>query len=262
VARLPIPGSDSGQWGTILNDYLAQAHDSSGTLKANSVGTSQIQGDAVTSTHVADGALPQAKVANLTTDLAAKISTTDARLSPDNNGIYAAQGYGFFTASEIPGLCDNPSSTSTDTLIGARVWVPSNKAINSVSVYVTIAGTLSGGGTNGFGIYTDGGVLVSSTTSDNNLWSSTGWRTATFSSAIAAQATGRFIFVCLLVVGYSGAPTILWNTMINSFMAEGSPGSSNKRSFFNGGGTTSFPASFNPVTIGTTNSSIPFFGLA
>lgn len=33
MARLPTPGSDEGSWGTILNDYLTVAHDSSGALK-------------------------------------------------------------------------------------------------------------------------------------------------------------------------------------------------------------------------------------
>jgi|GEM_PF-1769189 len=36
-ARLPVPGSDDGQWGTILNTYLSVAHASDGTLLASSV---------------------------------------------------------------------------------------------------------------------------------------------------------------------------------------------------------------------------------
>ena len=33
MARLPVPKSDAGTWGNILNDYLQQAHNSDGTLK-------------------------------------------------------------------------------------------------------------------------------------------------------------------------------------------------------------------------------------
>lgn len=33
MARLPIPGSDDGTWGDVLNDYLGQVHTSSGALK-------------------------------------------------------------------------------------------------------------------------------------------------------------------------------------------------------------------------------------
>lgn len=50
MARLPIPGKDSGTWGDILNEYLSQAHKSDGTLKNNSV----------TATHIADGSITEA----------------------------------------------------------------------------------------------------------------------------------------------------------------------------------------------------------
>lgn len=33
MARLPSPGSDSGSWGNILNDFLSVELDSDGTLK-------------------------------------------------------------------------------------------------------------------------------------------------------------------------------------------------------------------------------------
>lgn len=33
MARLPIPGSDSGTWGTVLNEFLNISHNPDGTLK-------------------------------------------------------------------------------------------------------------------------------------------------------------------------------------------------------------------------------------
>lgn len=33
MARLPVPGSDDGTWGTILNEYLSVEHNADGTLK-------------------------------------------------------------------------------------------------------------------------------------------------------------------------------------------------------------------------------------
>jgi Repeat of unknown function (DUF5907)/Lower baseplate protein N-terminal domain len=33
LSRLPVPGSDTGTWGRILNDYLSVEHNSDGTLK-------------------------------------------------------------------------------------------------------------------------------------------------------------------------------------------------------------------------------------
>lgn len=42
MARLPIPGSDQGSWGAILNDYLAQSLQTDGTLKDNVVTRTKI----------------------------------------------------------------------------------------------------------------------------------------------------------------------------------------------------------------------------
>ncbi|MGF7228585.1 MAG: glycoside hydrolase family 16 protein [Candidatus Saccharibacteria bacterium] len=35
--RLPVPGQDDGTWGTVLNGYLVQSHNSDGTLKPSAV---------------------------------------------------------------------------------------------------------------------------------------------------------------------------------------------------------------------------------
>lgn len=39
MARLPVPGSDDGVWGSVLNDYLAVEHNTDGTLKLRTDGT-------------------------------------------------------------------------------------------------------------------------------------------------------------------------------------------------------------------------------
>lgn len=68
MARLPQPGGDMGDWGNILNDYLRVAHDEQGNIKAGAIGATQ----------VVDGALPQTKIQNLTTDLSAKYTKPGA----------------------------------------------------------------------------------------------------------------------------------------------------------------------------------------
>ncbi len=250
MARLPVPGGDDGQWGTVLNDFLSQSLDTDGTLKDN----------IVTANTVADAALPEAKVANLTTDLANKTDTTDVRLLADHNGYYPPQGYGFFATTDIPTNCKSPSGTGVGSVIIARIWIPAGNAISAASAYVSTVGNLAAGGTNGFAIYTDAGVLVAQTTNNNNLWNSTGWRTGTFSTPIAAQTSGRFAYVALLVNGYSLDPDLMWNNSHEAVVSAGI-GSTNRRSFYNGG-QSSFPASFNPASYGTTNSFIPLVGLS
>lgn len=78
MARLPIPGSDSGSWGAVLNEYLEVSHQSSGALKAGSVSASTIQDSSITKIKLdsavqasldnADGALDDAGVAALVAD--------------------------------------------------------------------------------------------------------------------------------------------------------------------------------------------------
>ena len=47
MPRLPHPGGDQGNWGTILNDYLSQAHNTDGSLKPASVSTVNIQNNSI-----------------------------------------------------------------------------------------------------------------------------------------------------------------------------------------------------------------------
>lgn len=42
MARLPIPGSDDGTWGSILNDFLGQTLNTDGTLKTGVVSTTKL----------------------------------------------------------------------------------------------------------------------------------------------------------------------------------------------------------------------------
>jgi len=44
-ARLPVPGSDADQWGTILNDFLSVAHNADGTIKTGTTGTTVAVGN-------------------------------------------------------------------------------------------------------------------------------------------------------------------------------------------------------------------------
>jgi hypothetical protein len=62
MARLPIPGSDDDTWGNVLNDFLTQAHNTDGQLKADSVGTAQIQDNAITSAQLDTTALTKSDV--------------------------------------------------------------------------------------------------------------------------------------------------------------------------------------------------------
>lgn len=59
---LPTPGSDSGEWGTILNDYLSAAHKADGTLKDSIVTSNNLAPNAVTVTEIQNQTITEAKL--------------------------------------------------------------------------------------------------------------------------------------------------------------------------------------------------------
>lgn len=56
MARLPQPGGDSGNWGSILNDYLSQSHTSDGSIKNDIVTAARLSPAARSSLSKADSA--------------------------------------------------------------------------------------------------------------------------------------------------------------------------------------------------------------
>jgi len=89
MSRLPTPGSDDGLWGTILNDFLSVEHNADGTLKSSgslaakagdntvvhNTGAETVAGvKTFTSAPVVpSGAFPESAIANLATDLSARL---------------------------------------------------------------------------------------------------------------------------------------------------------------------------------------------
>jgi len=121
MARLPTPGSDGGTWGAVLNDFLSQAHDSSGNLKAGSVGANQIT----------DGALTQAKTLNLQSDLAAKMATSARGAA---NGVAALDGSTLVPIAQLP-----TGVASSQVALGNH-----NHAVSSLSDYDNTTPATSG----------------------------------------------------------------------------------------------------------------------
>ncbi len=89
MARLPVPGNDDGVWGNVLNDFLSVEHNSDGTLKTTGTIATKANDSAVVHNSgnetvagvktftsapvVPSGAFPESAVANLATDLSARL---------------------------------------------------------------------------------------------------------------------------------------------------------------------------------------------
>jgi hypothetical protein len=92
MARLPVPGSDDNNWGSILNDYLSVEHNTDGTLKkAGDIATAlstanSAQSDADAAQTTANGKVDKSLATTKGDLLAASSSSTFARLGVGTNG--------------------------------------------------------------------------------------------------------------------------------------------------------------------------------
>jgi hypothetical protein len=64
MPRLPQPGSDTGKWGEILNEFLSASHANDGQLKTSIVGAPQLKPASVTSAALSDGHVTTSKLAD------------------------------------------------------------------------------------------------------------------------------------------------------------------------------------------------------
>lgn len=246
MSRLPVPGSDEGQWGQVLNDFLLQSHETDGTIKPaavssalpdSSVTAAKIQSSSVDSTKLTASAGTNGQVLTAS-GVTGGLAWADA---PRSQYYPLEEGYGYHSASGIDGQ-------GTISWFGGwqvRVWVPANKAISKAAMFITTAG--AGASTlTGFAIYTDDGQTLLGQGTDTSTFLSTGLRSVALSATIAAQASGRFVQVlvttdhstkpnCEFLLDAGPASGILWNS-----------GTNVRTAYFNP--LSSFPASFDPTT--------------
>jgi len=143
MARLPVPGSDDGNWGQILNDYLSASHNADGTLKTGVVNNASLQNSSVT----------QAKLSTANSASGGQVLSTDgsqlswttvsssgsvADASSTVKGLVQLAGdlAGTATAPTVPGLATKADNSAT-------VHTTGNESIGGVKNFT---GTLQAGG--------------------------------------------------------------------------------------------------------------------
>jgi hypothetical protein len=162
MARLPIPGSDDGTWGQVLNGFLAISHDSDGTIKANAVDSTALQDNSVSGTKIQDNTVTEAKlsagsgangqVLTKNSSLSGGFEWTSAAGSPDatttTKGIVQLAGdlSGTAASPTVPGLA-NKVNTSTTISAGTGLTgggdLTTNRTISAN--FGTTAGTIMQG---------------------------------------------------------------------------------------------------------------------
>jgi len=125
VARLPIPGSDTGTWGTVLNDFLAQAHNSDGTLKSGSTsgtGAEQMSNKGSVNGYASldgTGKVPVAQLPTAATGIQS-LTAADATITIGGTATDPTVGVGTISESKVTNLTtDLAGKASTATTISA-----------------------------------------------------------------------------------------------------------------------------------------------
>lgn len=174
MSRLPVPGGDNGNWGTILNDYLSQVHKPDGTLKDNTVTSNTIAPNSVTNAAIATDAVNAASIADgsitealLTSSVQTKLNTaapTWSTLSGKPTVIAAGADAG--AAREAIGAAQTTlvrdvreflqTGESWDSTGGTDMSVIMQRAMNALGVLYT-ADTASTYGQAGYQLYVPAG---------------------------------------------------------------------------------------------------------
>lgn len=101
MARLPVPGSDDGKWGQILNEYLSQSLSDDGDLKPQTVGSEHIKAGAITPEMIG------LENVDNTSDINKPISTAVA------NALGSKVNLSDFDATTADAIGDKTSATAT-----------------------------------------------------------------------------------------------------------------------------------------------------
>ena len=125
MARLPQPGGDNGKWGEILNEFISISHANDGSLKPGSVGSAQLQSNAVTSSSIADGAIDINKINGLGSIATASnsdyIATSQRGVA---SGVATLDSTAKLSTSQLPGYLSatNLNNAYADSAIQRRSY--------------------------------------------------------------------------------------------------------------------------------------------
>lgn len=264
MTRLPTPGADDGQWGTLLNDFLAVEHNGDGTLKPGGSLAAKADDTAVvhdTGNETIAGIKTFSSSPIVPEPTSSAQAATKSYVDNTLSQIYPISEYGLAAATGDILSFGGGSGIGSGTAFFARIYVPAGVTISALKIAVQSASTYTpNGNANQLGLYDDNGNQLAVTPDDPNLWSTVGWHTGALPSTIPAQSSARFVYAALIVQGYTGVSP-LWPNATNAVTEVINGNVNGKRRAMYSGSLTSLPASFNPTSFGISTSYVPLIGL-
>lgn len=255
MARLPIPGSDDGAWGTILNDFLSVEHDANGTLKAGG----SLSGKADDSAVVHDTG--NETIAGIKTFSASPIVPTPTTATQAANKTYV-DGVAALGAPSDPSLFGLAMWTtpiysanltygpSAQTFVAVLVRASLSATITKLGTWITTAGSGPGAGVNGMALYAESGSRLAVTGDMTAAFQTVDYVEGTLTSSYDIVANTNYYLAYL--TNFSTAPVLPTNGSPGAYpVIRGHVASPVLFS------QTSFPVSFTPSS--ATPGNLPIF---
>lgn len=169
--------------------------------------------------------------------------------------------YGLVAASGRFGEFMDPG-TFTNQFVVVRTWIAAGAAFSRMTIPIRTTGvfTPGSGRPNQLAWWDDNGVLQQVTPNDDHMWDVADWYVASLPANNPAQVAGRWVYSGFSVNGTTGSSVYV---LTRAFDGGGVPFShapgSSKRFGAYAAGVTAL-GNFNPNTIGTLTSFVPFIG--
>jgi hypothetical protein len=199
TARLPVSGSDDGDWGDILNQFLEVAHAPDGTLLRDSDITQALT-TATSAYQVPVGGIPKA---TLDSSVQASLTTADSRNAAALQGTTLSMA----VPADTQVLQYSQASSSWGPATVTASGTVNDASTSSVGI-IQLSGDLSGTATSPT-VSKINGVALSTTPASGSILTATGNSTATWQTPAVSSVAGRGGAVSLAETDISGLVTDL-----------------------------------------------------